>query len=74
VALFAAYAFAEGFYNKLHGPPPARNISYHDEQNYEQRELEGKADVESGKAALPAAPAAVEDGDVAAHDQAASSR
>jgi hypothetical protein len=72
VLLFAAYALAESLYNRTHGPPPERNLSYHDEQNYEQRELEGKsADMEAGKGMVAADEA---DAAGVAHDQAASSK
>jgi hypothetical protein len=63
VALFAAYALTEVLYNRTHGPPPRRDMSHHDEQNYEQRET---TDMEAGK----------DLGDAAAlgDDQAASTR
>jgi hypothetical protein len=67
VALFAAYALAEVQYNRTHGPPPRRDMSYHDEQNYEQREAAGKsADMEAGKG--------IDDAAALADDQAAGSR
>ncbi|WIA13510.1 hypothetical protein OEZ85_007083 [Tetradesmus obliquus] len=76
VLLFAGYALAESLYNRRHGPPPPRAMSYHDEQNYEAREGSSKAavdsmDVESGKAIEGDAADA---GGELGHDQAASSK